>query len=48
MTHEQILAYLDAKLREIGEHFDCVQILASKVKDSGGTQAYCCVQTCCD
>lgn len=40
MTGEEKNIWLEAKVREIGEHFDCVQILASEVMDSGATQAY--------
>lgn len=40
MTIEEKNTWLEAKVREIGEHFDCVQILASEVTDSGATQAY--------
>lgn len=32
---DALVEYLDKKLAEMGEHFECVQILASNSDDSG-------------
>lgn len=34
MTHEQLAAFLDQKVRELGEHFDAVQVLVSWNEES--------------